>query len=74
MKKLKVGYYTLGCKVNQYDTDSMRSLMEANGFETKDFSEECDIYIINTCTVTNTSDKKSRQIISRAHKRTPTQS
>ena len=48
MKKLKVGYYTLGCKVNQYDTDSMRSLMEANGFETKDFSEECDIYIINT--------------------------
>ncbi|HHT86558.1 MAG TPA: tRNA (N(6)-L-threonylcarbamoyladenosine(37)-C(2))-methylthiotransferase MtaB [Clostridiales bacterium] len=71
MKKLKVGYYTLGCKVNQYDTDSMRSLMEANGFETKDFSEECDIYIINTCTVTNTSDKKSRQIISRAHKKNP---
>ncbi|NLB61679.1 MAG: tRNA (N(6)-L-threonylcarbamoyladenosine(37)-C(2))-methylthiotransferase MtaB, partial [Clostridiales bacterium] len=68
---LKVGYYTLGCKVNQYDTDSMRSLMEASGYTTVDFNEFCDIYIINTCTVTHTSDKKSRQIISRAHKKNP---
>ncbi|MEG1559321.1 MAG: tRNA (N(6)-L-threonylcarbamoyladenosine(37)-C(2))-methylthiotransferase MtaB [Clostridia bacterium] len=64
---MKAAYITLGCKVNQYDTDAMRVIMEKNGFETVNFDEIADVYIINTCSVTQTSDKKSRQMISRAH-------
>ncbi|OQB23319.1 MAG: Threonylcarbamoyladenosine tRNA methylthiotransferase MtaB [Firmicutes bacterium ADurb.Bin182] len=67
----KVAFYTLGCKVNQYETQAMEELFEANGFETVSFSEPADFYIINTCTVTQISDKKSRQIISRAHSASP---
>lgn len=64
-------YYTLGCKVNQYDTDVMRRLMEEAGFLTVSFDDPADIYIINTCTVTHVSDRKSRQMISRAHRQNP---
>ena len=63
---MKAAYTTLGCKVNQYDTDAMRELMEKAGYETVDFSETADVYIINTCTVTNIADRKSRQMIRRA--------
>lgn len=63
---MKAAYITLGCKVNQYDTDAMRELMEKAGYETVDFSEKADVYIINTCTVTNIADRKSRQMIRRA--------
>ncbi|MBQ9950328.1 MAG: tRNA (N(6)-L-threonylcarbamoyladenosine(37)-C(2))-methylthiotransferase MtaB, partial [Clostridia bacterium] len=57
----------LGCKVNQYDTDAMRKLMEAHGYVTVPFSDVADVYVINTCSVTHVSDRKSRQMISRAH-------
>ena len=68
---MKAAFYTLGCKVNQYDTQAMRELFEAAGYETVDFEDTADVYVINTCTVTATGDKKSRQMISRAHGRNP---
>lgn len=64
-------YCSLGCKVNQYDTDAMRLLMEGAGFVTVPFSDTADIYVINTCSVTHVSDRKSRQMISRAHSLNP---
>ena len=68
---MKAAFCTLGCKVNQYDTEAMRELFEKAGYETVDFSEPADVYLINTCTVTQTGDKKSRQMISRAHALSP---
>jgi len=67
----KVAFYTLGCKVNQYETDSMRAMFSNAGFEVVEFSEKADVYVINTCTVTAMGDKKSRQIISSAKKNNP---
>lgn len=64
----KVGFCTLGCKVNQYETEAMGELFEKKGFAIADFNDICDIYVINTCTVTGTGDKKSRQMIRRAKK------
>ncbi|WP_296112004.1 tRNA (N(6)-L-threonylcarbamoyladenosine(37)-C(2))-methylthiotransferase MtaB [uncultured Anaerococcus sp.] len=60
---------TLGCKVNQYESEAIEEIFEERGFERKD--KEADIYVINTCTVTNMSDRKSRQMISRARKDNP---
>lgn len=68
---MKAAFCTLGCKVNQYDTEAMRELFENAGYETVDFSEPADVYVVNTCTVTQTGDKKSRQMISRAHALSP---
>ncbi|WP_066688790.1 tRNA (N(6)-L-threonylcarbamoyladenosine(37)-C(2))-methylthiotransferase MtaB [Christensenella intestinihominis] len=68
---MKAAAYTLGCKVNQYDTNAMMELLEADGFERVEFHEEADVYLINTCTVTNTADKKSRNMIRRLHKNHP---
>jgi MiaB-like protein len=65
---LKAAFYTLGCKVNQYDTQMMVDKLKSAGYEICEFSDNADIYIINTCTVTSVSDKKSRQIISRARR------
>ena len=62
----KVAFYTLGCKVNQYETEAMIESFETAGYQTVDYEEYADVYIINTCTVTNMGDKKSRQIIRRA--------
>lgn len=64
---MRAAYETLGCKVNQYETDAMRELMEQAGYQTVAFEQSADLYIINTCTVTAVADKKSRQMISRAH-------
>ncbi|MDO8684566.1 MAG: tRNA (N(6)-L-threonylcarbamoyladenosine(37)-C(2))-methylthiotransferase MtaB [Armatimonadota bacterium] len=64
-------YYTLGCKVNQYETEKIRAEMEANGFETVKFSDRSDIYIVNTCTVTSIADGKSRHVIRQAVVRNP---
>ncbi|MFA5575756.1 MAG: tRNA (N(6)-L-threonylcarbamoyladenosine(37)-C(2))-methylthiotransferase MtaB [Tissierellaceae bacterium] len=64
----KVAFYTLGCKVNQYETEAMEELFESKGYTVVDENEIADIYVINTCTVTNLSDRKSRQFISRAKK------
>ncbi len=68
---MKAAYYTLGCKVNQYDTQVMRDQLEQAGYQTVDFNEEADVYIINTCTVTQISDKKSRQTIARVKRKYP---
>jgi len=67
----KVSFITLGCKVNQYETNAMSNMFENAGFEVVDFTEKADIYIINTCTVTGMSDKKSRQMIRRAKQINP---
>lgn len=64
----KVSFHTLGCKVNQYETEAMEEMFERKGYIVVDESEISDIYIINTCTVTNLSDRKSRQFIRRAKK------
>lgn len=64
----KVAFYTLGCKVNQYETEAMSELFSKNGYSVCDFDTFADIYVINTCTVTGMSDRKSRQIIRRARK------
>ncbi len=65
---MKVAFYTLGCKVNQYETNVMIEKFMNKDYEIVDFNGFADIYIINTCTVTNMSDRKSRQIIHRARK------
>jgi len=62
----KVAFYTLGCKVNQYETEAMIESFETSGYKTVEYEEYADVYIINTCTVTNMGDRKSRQIIRRA--------
>ena len=62
----KAAFYTLGCKVNQYETEAMTEIFENSGYETVDFSEKADVYIINTCTVTGLSARKSRQMIRKA--------
>lgn len=54
-----VAFHTLGCKVNQYDTQAMRERFEQAGYRTTEFDERADIYVVNTCTVTGTGDKKS---------------
>ncbi len=64
----KVAFYTLGCKVNQYETEAMTELFEREGYETVNFDQFADVYVINTCTVTNLGDRKSRQMIRRAKK------
>ncbi len=66
-----VAFYTLGCKVNFYDTEAIWQLFKSEGYEQVDFESTADVYLINTCTVTNTGDKKSRQIIRRAVRRNP---
>lgn len=67
-----VAFHTLGCKVNFYDTEAIWQLFKNEGYEQVDFdSQTADVYVINTCTVTNTGDKKSRQIIRRAVRRNP---
>ena len=66
-----VAFCTLGCKVNQYETDAMEELFLAAGYEIRPFGEAADINIINTCTVTNIADRKSRQMLHRARRKNP---
>lgn len=66
-----VAFYTLGCKVNTYETEAISNLFEQDGYKRVDFKDNADVYVINTCTVTNTGDKKSRQIIRRAIRQNP---
>ncbi len=68
---MKVAFYTLGCKVNHYETAAMAELFTAAGHQVVDFSEPADAYIVNTCTVTAVADQKSRQMLSRAHAQSP---
>lgn len=66
---MRVGIYTLGCKVNTYESEYVMNLLKEKGYEIRNFNDICDVYIINTCTVTNTSDIKSKKIIRQAIKR-----
>jgi len=68
---MKIAFYTLGCKVNQYETQALEQLLSGRGHTLVPFEESADAYIINTCTVTAVSDKKSRQIIRRTRKTAP---
>ena len=65
---MKIAFYTLGCKVNQYETDLMMKKFVDTGYTVVDFDEKADIYVINSCSVTNLSTRKSRQYLSRAKK------
>ncbi|MGL5315084.1 MAG: tRNA (N(6)-L-threonylcarbamoyladenosine(37)-C(2))-methylthiotransferase MtaB [Peptostreptococcaceae bacterium] len=67
----KVAFYTLGCKVNQYETEAMLEMFEKEGYTQVDSEEYADVYVINTCTVTHMSDRKSRQYIRRMKKINP---
>ena len=69
--KRKAAFLTLGCKVNQYETDAMEELLRDAGYQIVDFSDKADVYIINTCSVTNVADRKSRQMIHRARRKNP---
>lgn len=64
----KVAFMTLGCKVNQYETEAMEELFLQNQYDLVNFDEIADVYVVNTCTVTAMSDKKSRQMIRRTKK------
>ncbi len=68
---MRAAFHTLGCKVNQYDTQAMLELMEDAGYTVVPFSEEADVYVLNTCTVTGTGDKKSLQLARRIRREHP---
>ncbi|WP_044023215.1 tRNA (N(6)-L-threonylcarbamoyladenosine(37)-C(2))-methylthiotransferase MtaB, partial [Bacillus sp. SG-1] len=66
-----VAFHTLGCKVNHYETEAIWQLFKEQGYERLEYENTADVYVINTCTVTNTGDKKSRQVIRRAIRKNP---
>jgi len=66
-----IAYYTLGCKVNNYETEAISELFKKAGYTRVDFEDIADVYVINTCTVTNTGDRKSRKMIRQAIRRNP---
>ena len=68
---MKVAIYTLGCKVNQYETQAMEQELLARGHTLTEFSDEADAYIVNTCSVTAVSDQKSRQVIHGVQRKHP---
>lgn len=68
---MKAAFYTLGCKVNQYETETIREQFRQAGYETVSEDEPADVYVVNTCTVTNLADRKSRQYIRKAHRMNP---
>ena len=68
---MRAAFMTLGCKVNQFETETMEGLFRARGYEIVPFEERADVYVINTCSVTHLSDRKSRQIIRRASRTNP---
>ena len=68
---LKVALHNLGCKVNSYETEAMKQLLENNGYEIVPFTDKADVYIVNTCSVTNMADRKSRQMLHKAKKKNP---
>lgn len=69
--KRKAAFLTLGCKVNSYETIAMEKLFQDRGYELTEFSEKADVYVVNTCTVTNIADRKSRQMLHKAKKNNP---
>lgn len=71
MDMKKAALHNLGCKVNAYETEAMQELLEQNGYQIVPFGERADVYVINTCTVTNMADRKSRQMLHRARRQNP---
>ena len=71
LKQPSAAFYTLGCKVNTYDTEAIQELFEQAGYEIVPFEEPADIYVVNTCTVTHLGDRKSRQMLRRARRNNP---
>ena len=67
----KAALHNLGCKVNAYETEAMQQMLEDAGYEIVPFREGADVYVINTCSVTNVADKKSRHMLHRAKKMNP---
>ena len=68
---MKVSFYSLGCKVNLYESEVIINMFKKRGYEIVNYEDKSDIIVINTCTVTNTSDKKSRNIIRKSIKNNP---
>ena len=66
-----IAFHNLGCKVNSYELDVMQQIMREKGYEIVPFDQKADIYVINTCTVTNIADRKSRQMLHRAKQKNP---
>ncbi len=66
-----IAFHTLGCKVNHYETEAMWQVFKGDGYDRVTFNDNADVFVINTCTVTNTGDKKSRQVIRRAIRQNP---
>ncbi len=69
--KMKIAFLTLGCKVNSYETEKMKMQFETEGHQIVSFSEKADVYVVNTCTVTNIADRKSRKMLHRARRMNP---
>ena len=67
----RVAFYTLGCKVNQYETESIKNQLLQKGYTETAFEDEADIYIVNSCTVTSVADRKTRNMLRRAKKVNP---
>ena len=67
----KAALHNLGCKVNAYETEAMQHLLEEAGYEIVPFTQKADVYVINTCSVTNMADRKSRQMLHKAKKNNP---
>ena len=68
---MKAAFYTLGCKVNQYETQIMEQAFQKAGFEIVDAESSADVYVVNSCTVTGVGDKKSRQMLRHFRRRNP---
>src|SRR3712207_9206593 len=67
----RVAFYTLGCKVNQYESESIKNQLLQKGYEEVEFETIADVYIVNSCTVTSIADRKTRNILRRAKKQNP---
>ena len=67
----KAALHNLGCKVNSYETEAMQRMLEEAGYEIVDFNDVADVYVVNTCSVTNIADRKSRQMLHRAKAKNP---
>ena len=70
-KRRSVAFHTLGCKLNFSETSTLSRLLENDGFEKKDFADEADVYVINTCSVTDNADKECRQLVRRIQRKSP---
>ena len=70
-KRRSVAFHTLGCKLNFSETSTLSRLLEADGFEKKDFDDNADVYVINTCSVTDNADKECRQLVRRIQRKAP---